>query len=236
VSSARSVACYTTGRYVAGRVWLGERVAARLVRDAAALGLGALDPREVLARLVALGEAAFGGGAGVVRLEARPGGLVGTTRPLGPEPETWRGIVARTLHPGPGSAPGAKRSEVAPLAAARAEAQAAGVDEALLFDASGRLVEGARTNLALVLADGSWVTPPAAAGAVRGVALEAALAAGVRLAERELARADCAAARELVATNAVRGARAVLALDGATVGDGRPGPLAAALAAALAPG
>jgi branched-subunit amino acid aminotransferase/4-amino-4-deoxychorismate lyase len=232
-----TLACYTTGRYVSGRVWLGERVAARLVRDAAALGIGALDEKGVLARLLALGEAAFGDADGVVRLEARAGGvLVGSTRPLGPEPETWRAIVARAVHPGPGPAPGAKQAEVAALAAARAETQAAGVDEALLFDAAGRLVEGGRTNLALALADGSWVMPPAAAGGVRGVALEAALETGVRLAERALSRAECAAAREIVATNAVRGARPVLALDGAPVGDGRPGRLAAALAAALAPG
>jgi branched-subunit amino acid aminotransferase/4-amino-4-deoxychorismate lyase len=232
-----AVACYTTGRFRAGRVWLGERVAARLVRDAAALGLGALDAGDVLARLVALGCAAFGDGEGVVRLEARSGGaLVGSTRPLGREPETWRAIVARAVHPGAGPAPGAKRAGVGELASARAEAQAAGVDEALLFDAGGRLVEGARTNLVLGLADGSWATPPAAAGGVRGVALEAALAAGVRLPEREVSRAACAAAREIVATNAVRGARSVLALDGAPVGDGRPGLLAAALAAALATG
>jgi branched-subunit amino acid aminotransferase/4-amino-4-deoxychorismate lyase len=232
-----SLACYTTGRFVSGRVWLGERIAARLVRDAAALGLGALDPGDVLARLVALGRGAFGDGAGVVRLEARAGGaLVGSTRPLGPEPATWTAIAARAVHPGPGPAPGAKQAEVAALAAARAEAQAAGVDEALLFDAAGRLVEGGRTNLALALADGTWAMPPAAAGAVRGVAVEAALAAGVQLAARELSRDDCSAAREIVATNAVRGARPVLALDGVRVGDGRPGPLAAALAAALAPG
>src|SRR5688572_21126574 len=111
------VACYTTGRFRAGGVWLGGRVAARLVRDAAALGLGALAPGDVLARLVALGEGAFGGGEGVVRLEARPGGaLVGSTRPLGPEPETWRAIVARAVHPGPGSAPGAKRVDVPAIA------------------------------------------------------------------------------------------------------------------------
>ena len=231
------LACYTTGRYAAGRVWLGERVAARLVRDAAALGLGALDARDVLARLVALGRAAFGDGAGVVRLEARAGdALAGSTRPLGADPPSWRAIVARAVHPGPGLAPGAKRSEAPALAAARAESEAAGVDEALLFDGSGRLVEGARTNLALALVGGDWVTPPAAAGAVRGVALEAALAAGVRLGERDVLRADCIAAREIVATNAVRGARPVLELDGSRIGSGRPGALAAALAAALSTG
>jgi branched-subunit amino acid aminotransferase/4-amino-4-deoxychorismate lyase len=211
-------------------------VAARLVRDAAALGLGALDARDVLARLVALGQSAFGDGEGVVRLEARPGGaLVGSTRPLGPEPAAWRAIVARAVHPGAGPGAGAKRAEVPEIAAARAEAQAAGADEALLFDAAGRLIEGARTNLVLALADGSWAMPPAAAGGVRGVGLEVALVGGMRLAERALSRTDCATARELVATNAVRGARPIVALGGAPIGDGRAGPLAAALAAALAP-
>jgi branched-subunit amino acid aminotransferase/4-amino-4-deoxychorismate lyase len=231
-------ACYTTGRFCTGHVWLAERVAARLVRDAHALGLGVHEPGDVLERLLAAGRASFGaGGEGVVRLEARAGGeLVASTRPLGPEPETWRAIAARVVHPGPGPAPGAKRAGVEALESARAEAQAAGVDEALLFDAAGRLVEGARTNLVLALANGRWVTPPAARGSVRGVALEAALAAGAVLEERDVSRAQCRAAREIVATNAVRGARAIVVLDGAPIGDGIPGPLRAALAAALARG
>ena len=230
-----SLACYTTGRYVAGVVLLGERVAGRLVRDAHAFGFGRFDPLEIGERLVALGRASFGGaGAGVVRLEARAGGeLIGSTRPLGPEHETWRAITARERHPGPGPVPGAKRGGVAELAAARAASEAAGVDEALLFDAAGRLVEGARSNLALALADGRFVVPPRARGAVRGVALEAALAAGVPLLEQDVRREALRSVREIVATNAVRGARPVLALDGAPVGDGRPGRLAAALAAAL---
>jgi branched-subunit amino acid aminotransferase/4-amino-4-deoxychorismate lyase len=232
------VACYTTGRFVAGRIVLGARVAERLVRDARALGLGSLDPLEIGERLRALGLASFGSaGEGVVRLEARPGGeLIGSTRPLGPEPETWRAITATQRHPGPGPAPGAKRSGVAELSAARAACEAAAVDEALLCDGAGRLVEGARSNLAVALADGRWVTPGAARGAVRGVALEAALETGVALAERDEPREALREVREIVATNAVRGARPILVLDGAPVGDGRPGPLAAALAAALARG
>ena len=233
-----TLASYTTGRYRAGRIVFGERVALRLVRDAHALGLAALEPGEVLERLLALGRASFGaGGEGVVRLEARAGGeLVASTRPLGPEPETWRAITAAVVHPGPGPAPGAKQAEVAALASARAEIVAASVDEALLFDAGGRLVEGARTNLALALEGGRWVMPPAVRGAVRGVALEAALEAGVPLAERDVLRDALRQVREIVATNAVRGARPIVALDGKPVGDGRPGPLAAALAAALARG
>jgi len=110
------------------------------------------------------------------------------------------------------------------------------VDEALLFDGAGRLVEGARSNLVLALADGSFVTPPATRGAVRGVALEAALGSGVPLAERDVLLGALRRVREIVATNAVRGARPILVLDDAPVGAGRPGPLAAALAAALARG
>ena len=211
-------------------------MAGRLVRDAQALGFGRFDPLEIGERLVALGRASFGGaGTGVVRLEARAGGeLDGSTRPLGPEHETWRAITARERHPGPGPVPGAKRGGVASLTAARAASEAVGVDEALLFDTAGRLVEGARSNLALALADGRFVVPPAARGAVRGVALEAAFAAGMRLSEEDVPREVLRSVRELVATNAVRGARPILVLDGAPVGDGRPGPLAAALTAALA--
>jgi branched-subunit amino acid aminotransferase/4-amino-4-deoxychorismate lyase len=172
-----------------------------------------------------------------VRLEAHAGGaLVGRTRALGVEAEAWRAVTASVRHPGPGPALGAKRAGVAEIEAARAAATAAGVDEAVLFDAAGRLVEGARSNLAVALADGAFATPPRALGAVRGVALEAALAAGVRLVEREVDAAALRGARELVATNAVRGARAIVTLDGARVGDGRPGALHAALAAALARG
>ena len=228
--------CYTTGRYQAGRIRFGDAVAARLVRDARALGLGELDVGQVRARLLAIGHESFGeSGEGVVRLEARPGGaLIAATRPIGPEPALWHAITAPVVHPGPGPAPGAKRAAIAELEQAREAARSAGADEALLFDAAGRLVEGARANLALALADGDWVTPPAARGAVRGVALEAALAAGVKLAEHDVSREQLRAAREIVATNAVRGARAIVSLDARPIGDARPGPLHAALAAAMA--
>ncbi len=206
------------------------------MRDAAALGLGRLDPDDVEAALVATGRERFGSaGEGVVRLEARAGAvLLPSARPLGPEPARWRAIVPRLVHPGPGPALGAKRAGVGAFAAAREAARAAGADEALLFDAAGHLVEGARTNLFVTVADGRLCLPPLERGAVRGVALDVVLAAGLPLEVRDLTHAECAAAREIVATNAVRGARPIVALDGRPVGDAEPGPLHAALAAALA--
>jgi branched-subunit amino acid aminotransferase/4-amino-4-deoxychorismate lyase len=212
------------------------RVTERLVRDAAALGLGRLDPARVTDSLVEAGRAAFGAdGEGIVRLEARAGAeLVSATRPVGPEPEHWRAIVPHVVHPGPGRALGAKRTGVAELLAAREAARAAKVDETLLFDAAGRLVEGARTNLFVTLADGRPCMPPLTRGAVRGVAWDVVIDAGVRVEERDLGREDCANAREIVATNSVRGARPIVALDSHAVGRGEPGPLQATLAAALA--
>lgn len=227
-------ACYTTARWVRGRVRWEAQVVARLLRDARALGIGELDAAECSAQLRALGARRFGSGEGVLRLTARGGAprLCAQARPLGPDPAHWRGCTAQTPHPGPATAPGAKLRRPA-LDAARAELAAANAEEALLYDAAGRLVEGARSNLIVALG-GRWLTPPLSHGAVRGVALELALAALPQLQCAEISRADVAAADEIVATNAVRGARPILQLDGQPVGAATPGPLATALARALA--
>ncbi len=94
------VSCYTTARWSGVRVALGRRAAERLARDAAALGLGAIDPERALAELVRLGAYRFGTAQGVVRLEARRDergalALSGSTRALGPEPRAWSAITAR---------------------------------------------------------------------------------------------------------------------------------------------
>jgi branched-subunit amino acid aminotransferase/4-amino-4-deoxychorismate lyase len=230
--------CYTTARFEGGRVRHGTRIARRLVRDAARLGLPPLDEASCLRALRALGEAAFGAGAGIVRLSASAAGdgrlrLVGTARPLGPERPAWHAGRARTLHPGPDAFSGTKRAGPTWLEAARAERAAGGVDELLLFDAAGRLVEGTRTTPIVVGGDGCAVTPPLARGGVAGVAREILLDRVPELSECDVDAAALAAARELVAVNAVRGARAVAWFDGAPLGGGRPGPLAARLAAAL---
>jgi branched-subunit amino acid aminotransferase/4-amino-4-deoxychorismate lyase len=226
--------CYTTARFEAGRLRFAARAAARLARDAQSLGLPALDPERALAALAELGAAAFGSGAGVVRLQASAGAggalrLVGTARPLGPEPLAWSALVAPFAHEGPAPWAGAKIAGHPRIVLARAAASAAGCDEALLFDTAGRLVEGARTSLLAVLADGGLVAPPLARGGVRSVAREALASALGDLAERDLWRADLAAAREIVALNAVRGAVAIVRVDGRAVGDAAPGPVAARL-------
>jgi branched-subunit amino acid aminotransferase/4-amino-4-deoxychorismate lyase len=231
--------CYTTGRFVGGRVRFGERVVHRLARDARTLGLEKLDKSFCLAGMVTLGQAHFGDGEGVVRLQASRDGagslhLVGVARALGPEPSEWRAISPPFPHHGPAPYSGAKVSNHLLFAMARDWAMRAGVDEAVLFDGEGFLIEGARANLLLARSDGSLATPSLQRGGVAGVAREILLEKLPEIAETELHRRTLGEAQELIAVNAVRGARPVIELDGKPVGDGRPGPAALQLSEVLA--
>lgn len=172
-----------------------------------------------------------------MRLEARRGvggsaELVPGARALGPESPLWSAVVAPEPHEGPGPFSGAKRSGWPCVERARAAAAAAGVDEALLLDGTGHLVEGARSSLVVVRADGVIAVPPLARGRVRSVALEVALDA-LAIAEGDVTLDELRRARELVALNAVRGARPIVRLDGRPVGAGVAGSLAGLLRTVL---
>jgi branched-subunit amino acid aminotransferase/4-amino-4-deoxychorismate lyase len=231
--------CYTTGRFVGGRVHFGERVVRRLARDARALDLGRVDEAFCLAGMVALGEARFGDGEGVVRLQASRDGvgslhLTGVTRALGPEPAEWRAISPPFPHQGPAPYAGAKVTNHLLFAMARDQAVRAGVDEAVLFDGEDFLIEGARSNLVVARSDGSLATPRLQRGGVAGVAREILLERLPEIAETDLHRRALGKTRELIAVNVVRGARPVVELDGRPVGDGTPGPAARQLSEILA--
>jgi D-alanine transaminase len=225
-----------------GRVLHLERHAARLARDAALLGIGPLPAQAARDALFALAQRAFPDGEGVVRVEARavPGGgaprLLATTRALGPEPPAWRAALALEAHPGPSPWSAAKTNERGLYERALAAAEATGADEAVLVDAEGFLVEGARTSLVVVLAAGTLATPPLARGGQAGIGRAILLEGTPELHEADVALAELGRARELIAVNAVRGPRAVVTLDGRPIGDGTPGPWAAALMRAFEAG
>jgi branched-subunit amino acid aminotransferase/4-amino-4-deoxychorismate lyase len=229
--------CYTSVRIRAGAPVLAQRHVSRLVRDARALGLPPPDPARLHRALNDLARAAFGGGEGIVRLQLssdRDGRLhaVGVPRALGEDPPAWRAVTAPFPHPGPLGARGAKLTNRLALALAADAARAARADEALLFDARGYLVEGARTNVVVLSRDGALCTPPSERGAVAGVALEVACERLPELRRRDLSRRDLFAARGVAAINAVRGARALVSLDGAALG-AEGGALVKRLAAVL---
>jgi branched-subunit amino acid aminotransferase/4-amino-4-deoxychorismate lyase len=212
----------------------------RLARDTRALGLPAPEPGLVARAFAELARAAFGAAEGIVRLHAFPDPatgslrLLGTPRPVGPEPQIWSAIRAPVVHPGPDPASAAKRHGVLFYDEARDAARAAGVDDTLLFDAEDRLVEGARTNAIVALAGGALVTPPLSRGAVAGLAREILLGRVLELSERDVSSAELAQASELVLCNAVRGARPVARIDDRVIRVSAPGPVAARLAATLA--
>ncbi|MCA9502741.1 MAG: aminotransferase class IV [Myxococcales bacterium] len=236
-SDSRRLGVYTTARVARGRVVRAEQHARRLVRDAKRIGLS--DPgREAIERLlVRTARDAFADREGIVRIEwslQRDGSphLDASTRALGPDPDRFRAASSTIVHPGPTGGRGAKIVGRPELDAARAEAVARGVDEVLLFDAGGCLVEGSRSNLLLVTAEGRLATPALELGAVEGLALEvvrAALATPVDAIRAR--RTEVLAARELMACNAVRGVVPIVRLDDEPVGDGRPGPWARRLGA-----
>jgi branched-subunit amino acid aminotransferase/4-amino-4-deoxychorismate lyase len=231
--------CYTSVRIQAGRPRFASRHLLRLQRGARGLRLGSLDAEAVERALSQLAAAAFPDGEGIVRLQISRDAdgqlhLVGIPRGLGTDRPTWRAVSSPFRHAGEVLPGGHKLTNRLVLSLAGELADEAGADEALLFDAADRLVEGARSNILVVTSDGTPATPPAELGAVAGIALQLVLERVPQVRRCPIARADLASAREIIALNSVRGARPITSLDGRPVADGSAGPWLARAAAALA--
>ena len=218
--------------------WL-ERHVRRLQRDAKALRLGDVPTEAVTAAFEALAAAVFPDRDGIVRLQASRDGtgmlhLVGIPRETGPEPDRWDAVVAPFAHEGPTPVRGAKVSNRLIHTLAREACRSAGAHEAILCDHAGRVIEGAGCNLFAVFDDGELAAPALEQGAVAGLAQEVVREQVPDLVDREVWRAEVPALRELIAVNAVRGARPIVRVDGQPIGGGQPGPWAEKLDALLA--
>jgi branched-chain amino acid aminotransferase len=98
----------------------------------------------------------------------------------------------------------------------------AGADEALRCAPDGSIVEGATSNI-FILIHGMVVTPPVAGilpGITRGHVLGCCGELHLVVQERAIARTELAAADEIFITSAVRGIVAVTRLDGRSHGNG----------------
>lgn len=222
---------YTTARITGGRVERLERHVGRLRRDAARLGLPAPEGREIERLLLETAERVFGRGDGIVRVEwsRAPGAqpeLIATHRELGVEKTCWKARSAETVHPGPEQRHNTKFVAVDAYFLARDECERLDVDEVLLFDVDGFLVEGAGSNCLVVDADGSLLTPASSLGAVEGLGLTIVRENRPEIREAKLTRDDLRNAREVMATNGVRGVVSIVDFDGEKVGDGEAGPWA----------
>ena len=125
---------------------------------------------------------------------------------------------------------GAKTTSYDVSFAARREAERAGVDDALLVGA-GSVLEGATANVWWRRGD-ELFTPAVRAGVLPGITRAFVLSVEPAR-EGDFAVGDLLAADEAFLTSSIREVMPVVAVDGAPIGDGRPGPVAARLQAAL---
>jgi para-aminobenzoate synthetase component I len=172
-----------------------------------------------------------------------------------PEPPESQSPASRApappppLQPAPGAAPVTLRPVTVPggigahkyrdrrlLAELAAEAETGPDQHLLLTDETGELLETDRANVFAVI-DGVLLTPPADGrllpGTTRAAVLQAARGHGIRVGQKPLTLDELTQASEVFVTNAVAGVLPVAAI-GTVRRAWRPGPVAAALAAALA--
>ena len=112
------------------------------------------------------------------------------------------------------------------LVLAKLEAVNAGADEALLLDDQGLVCEAPGYNLFMVR-EGRVVTPSHAIleGVTRATVLELADELGIPHGEGPIAPYDLFTAEEAFLTSTAAGLIPVTKVDGALIGDGRPGPV-----------
>ena len=123
-----------------------------------------------------------------------------------------------------------KTINLLPNVLARQAAREAGAGEAILYDPATREVtEGAATSVWIVDADGTLRLPPLGDAILPGCTRAALLAemaeAGIAAEQRPFTLDDLAGAREAFITSATSFVKPILAVDGAPVGDGTPGPV-----------
>jgi len=120
---------------------------------------------------------------------------------------------------------------------AKLEAERSGADDAITLTIDGHVAEATTANVALIVGT-RVLTPPLAAGILAGTTRdwllrpEGAAALGLVAAEAWLTRDDLLAADEALICSSVAGFQALVALDGAPIGGGVPGPWAGRLRAA----
>lgn len=113
---------------------------------------------------------------------------------------------------------------------ARALNEAGAAD--LLYHDGRRILETTRCNVFVATPDGRWLTP--GDGVLPGVTRHHLLAAlGDAVEVRDVALDELYGASEAILTSTTKGIMPVVEVDGRRIGDGRPGPLTQAAAAAF---
>ena len=169
-----------------------------------------------------------------------PPGFVVTLRRTKPPPARAEGwAISAITHPDQRWARcDIKSTALLPNVLARQAARQAGAGEAILFDAEGRVTEGAATTVWLVDAVGRLRTRPLDRAILPGCTRDALITllakAGIGFEERGCSLDELRAAREVFLTSASGFVKPVLRIDGAAVGTGAVGALTQRLFALFA--
>ncbi len=122
-----------------------------------------------------------------------------------------------------------KSTNLLPNVLARQAAREAGAFEAWFFDGDGLVTEGTSSNAWIVDAQGRLRTRGLSHdllhGVTRAALIEAARRLGVAVLEEAFTIDEARVAREAFISAASNPATPVVAIDGACVGEGRPGPM-----------
>jgi len=232
---------------VDGQVRHVEAHLARMAAGCETLGLPPLDRDRARALIVAAQRAAgLTTGRAAVRLTLTAGsGGRGLDRPEAPVAELFAACAAAPPAGAPARAVVAtvRRNEGSPASRlktlsyldnvlARAEARAAGADEALMLNNQGHLACASAGNLFWL--DSEGLATPALdcgvlAGLARGRVMAAAAGLGIAVREARAGIEALATARAAFLTNSLTGVRPLVSLDGRALGED---PRVAALAAA----
>jgi D-alanine transaminase len=120
-----------------------------------------------------------------------------------------------------------------PNVLARQTAIEQGARDAWFVDKDGVVMEASSANAWIVTAQGALVTRHAdhaiLRGITRAVVFDAVKGQGLSIEERTFTLQEAFAAREAFITSATQLVLPVVKIDGRTIGDGKPGPVASAL-------
>lgn len=153
-----------------------------------------------------------------------------STRPETSDALAAKGVAVITLPDNRWERVDIKTVGLLPNVMAKQAAKEAGAREAWFVDREGYVTEGSSTNAWIITKDGEIVTRPAESGILRGVTrttlLELAKEEKLKVVERPFTVNEVKAAAEAFITAASTVVMPVVKIDGDSIGNGTPGPIA----------
>lgn len=227
---------------------------ARLHRSLAALGIAAPMSDRALGQVLREVVRRNGVGEGIVYLQVsrgtaprdftfpaalRPNLVVTARRKILADPRVVaEGVGVISIPDIRWARPDIKSVSLLPNVLGKQQAKEQGAFEAWQIDGDGCVTEGTSSNAWIVTAAGEVVTRQADRGILNGVTRQGLLDLiaqhQLKLVERRFTLAEAKAAPEAFLTSASNFIIPVVRIDGAPVGDGRPGPVTRRLAVAYA--